>query len=391
MLVAAVIILAGVVVVASGRGGEMAPDYPDYPPIDLGPVTAADVVMLRPPSAAWGYNMRVTDEALEAIARAVTERDVRISALEQEVSDLRGQAGGHPPEAQPAIQDPAAGPAAPPDDTVPAWPPGEEEAAGEPGPEESRYGAPAHEEAPYPAAAAYTAAAAAGDNSPCGPVAEEEAPSETTGHADAGQEEPAYEAAAHGQPPQETASYADAAHEDPAYPEAGQDLAWRTSQHETWEAAAQPSAWEPARPHDQARDDNADHHDPGPVTDPDLPRVPANAADLSRPPSFWDTAAEPSAAPPAAEPSAAPPAGSRAAGDEPDAKWDERPHQTLVWGVAHQRAKATRIQEQDLADQDAARQHEDSQDAPGPAGYDAPGPAGYEEARQPAGSEHDHE
>ena len=218
MLVAAVIILAGVVVVASGRGGEMAPDYPDYPPIDLGPVTAADVVMLRPPSAAWGYNMRVTDEALEAIARAVTERDVRISALEQEVSDLRGQAGGHPPEAQPAIQDPAAGPASA-DDTVPAWPPGEEEAAGEPGPEGARYGA-----------------AVPGRRSPYGPAAEEEAPSETTGYADAGQEEPAYEAAAHGQPPQETASYADAAHEDPAYPEAGQDLAWRTSQHETWEA-----------------------------------------------------------------------------------------------------------------------------------------------------------
>ena len=105
------------------------------------------------------------------------------------------------------------------------------------------------------------------------------------------------------------------------------------------------------------------------MTDPDLPRVPADAADLSRPPSFWDTAAEPPAAPPAAEPRQI-----RAAGDEPDAKWDERPHQTLVWGVAHQRAKATRIQEQDQADQDAARQHEDSQDAPGPAGCDAPGP-----------------
>ena len=112
--------------------------------------------------------------------------------------------------------------------------------------------------------------------------------------------------------------------------------------------------------------------------------------DPSRPPSFWDTAAEPPSAPPA---------GSRAAGDEPDAKWDERPHQTLVWGVAHQRAKATRIQEQDQADQDAARQHEDSQDAPGPPGCDAPGPVGYdarspadyEEARQQAGSEQDRE
>ena len=127
MLVAAVIILAGVVVVASGRGGEMAPEYPDYPRIDLGPVTAADVVMMRPPSAAWGYNMRITDEALEAIARAVTERDVRISALEQEVSDLRGQAGEHPLEAQPAIPDPASGPA-PGEDTAPAWPPRDETA-----------------------------------------------------------------------------------------------------------------------------------------------------------------------------------------------------------------------------------------------------------------------
>ena len=89
MLVAAIVILAGVVVVASGRGGEMAPEYPDYPPIDLGPVSAADVALLRPPSAAWGYNMRVTDEALETIARAVTERDIKISALQQEVADLR--------------------------------------------------------------------------------------------------------------------------------------------------------------------------------------------------------------------------------------------------------------------------------------------------------------
>ena len=94
MLVAAVVILAGVVVVASGRGGEMVTTEPDYPPIDLGPVTSADVALLRPPSAAWGYNMRVTDEALEVIAKAVTERDVQIAALEQEVSDLRDQLGG---------------------------------------------------------------------------------------------------------------------------------------------------------------------------------------------------------------------------------------------------------------------------------------------------------
>ena len=52
MLVVAVVILAGVVAVASGRGGEMAVPEPDYPPIDLGPVSAADVALLRPPLAA---------------------------------------------------------------------------------------------------------------------------------------------------------------------------------------------------------------------------------------------------------------------------------------------------------------------------------------------------
>ncbi len=107
MLVVAVVVLAGVVAVASGRGGEMAIPEPDYPPIDLGPVSAADVALLRPPSAAWGYNMRVTDEALEVIARAVTERDVQIAALQQEVTDLRDQLhGGAWPER--AGADPAA-------------------------------------------------------------------------------------------------------------------------------------------------------------------------------------------------------------------------------------------------------------------------------------------
>ena len=110
MLVAALVILAGVVVVASGRGGEMAPEYPDYPPIDLGPVSAADVALLRPPSAAWGYNMRVTDDALETIAQAVTERDIKISALQQEVADLRAELaqdwtrGSVPPGAAPGDQ-----------------------------------------------------------------------------------------------------------------------------------------------------------------------------------------------------------------------------------------------------------------------------------------------
>jgi hypothetical protein len=140
MLVVAVVILAGVVVVASGRGGEIVATSPDYPPIDLGPVSAADVALLRPPSAAWGYNMRVTDEALEVIAKAVTERDVEIAALQQEVSDLRDQlgGGGRPTTLEPAGDGGGAGraepeaPAAPeaPEVPEPAWPSDAEAAAG---------------------------------------------------------------------------------------------------------------------------------------------------------------------------------------------------------------------------------------------------------------------
>jgi len=128
MLVAAIVILAGVVVVALGRGGEMAREYPDYPPIDLGPVTAADVALLRPPSAAWGYNMRVTDVALETIARAMTERDVTISALQQEVADLRAELapdGNRGPGPQEAAADPD-GPESGPGSTQPEWLPDEE-------------------------------------------------------------------------------------------------------------------------------------------------------------------------------------------------------------------------------------------------------------------------
>ena len=130
MLLAALAVLAGIVIVASGRGGEMAYEQPDYPPLDLGPVTAADVALLRPPSAAWGYNMRVTDEALAQIARAMSERDVRISALEQRISDLReereGPSSGPAPRAG-ARHRPAGESEAGPEFTTelprPVWPP----------------------------------------------------------------------------------------------------------------------------------------------------------------------------------------------------------------------------------------------------------------------------
>jgi hypothetical protein len=88
MILVAVVILVGVFFVATGRGGELAYEQADHAPLDLGPVSAADVALLRPPTALWGYNMQVTDEALEQIARAVRDRDVTIAFLQQRLADL---------------------------------------------------------------------------------------------------------------------------------------------------------------------------------------------------------------------------------------------------------------------------------------------------------------
>ena len=88
MLIAVVVILVAVVLVATGRGGELSAERTDYAPLDLGPASATDVALLRPPTALWGYDMQATDEAMAQIAESVRERDVRIVALEQLVTDL---------------------------------------------------------------------------------------------------------------------------------------------------------------------------------------------------------------------------------------------------------------------------------------------------------------
>ena len=94
LLLAAAVIVAGVVSVAMGHGGEMAEFAMDYLPPDL--VNAADVALLRPPSALWGYNVQVTDEALNRIAQVITERDVEIAVLRQQLAELRSATGSHP-------------------------------------------------------------------------------------------------------------------------------------------------------------------------------------------------------------------------------------------------------------------------------------------------------
>ena len=95
--VAVVVVVAAVVFVAMGRGDELSLERNDYVPLDLGPVSATDVALLRPPTGLWGYNMQATDEAMDQIAESIRERDVRIVALEQLVTDLsRDQAPMQP-------------------------------------------------------------------------------------------------------------------------------------------------------------------------------------------------------------------------------------------------------------------------------------------------------
>ena len=112
-------VLVGIFFAATGRGGELAYEHADHAPLDLGPVSAADIALLRPPTAMWGYNMQVTDEALDRIARAMRERDVTIAYLQEQLATLaaagsygqpRGArahlAAGHPPASAPALEIP---------------------------------------------------------------------------------------------------------------------------------------------------------------------------------------------------------------------------------------------------------------------------------------------
>jgi hypothetical protein len=89
LLVAAAVILVGMIVVAIGRGGEMAEFAADVRPVDADIETAADVALLRPPVALWGYDKRSTDEALNLVARTVTERDVEIATLRRQIADIQ--------------------------------------------------------------------------------------------------------------------------------------------------------------------------------------------------------------------------------------------------------------------------------------------------------------
>ena len=125
MLLAVVAVLVAVFFVATGRGGELSREHVDYAPLELGSVSAADISMMRPPTAMWGYNVDVTDEALDQIARAVRDRDLTIAYLQQQLAarEMTSATTAPSPVAAATLPEPQAlpGPADEGPDQEPGW------------------------------------------------------------------------------------------------------------------------------------------------------------------------------------------------------------------------------------------------------------------------------
>ncbi len=88
-----VLAMGGVAVVASGRGGSMAPAYDDGPDLDLPadrPLAAQDLRRVRFPLAVRGYRMSDVDTLL---ARLATELEDRAEPPTGPAPDADGSSG----------------------------------------------------------------------------------------------------------------------------------------------------------------------------------------------------------------------------------------------------------------------------------------------------------
>lgn len=88
IVIAAIVILAGIVVVALGRGGELARDRPAEP-TQSDFRTWSDVASYRPPGALLGYHAGATEHALAQLAMVIAERDAEIDALRKRLAAIQ--------------------------------------------------------------------------------------------------------------------------------------------------------------------------------------------------------------------------------------------------------------------------------------------------------------
>lgn len=99
IILAAAVIIGGVVVVAMGRGGELARERPDVPASSEFR-TWSDVAQYRPPAALLGYHARTTEHALSLIARTIAERDAEIEWLRRRLAEARPEFGPYNPDVE---------------------------------------------------------------------------------------------------------------------------------------------------------------------------------------------------------------------------------------------------------------------------------------------------
>lgn len=85
IVIAAIVILAGTVAVALGRGGELARDrHPELTPADFR--TWSVIASYRPPGALLGYHAGATEQALAQLAMVIAERDAEIATLRRRLA-----------------------------------------------------------------------------------------------------------------------------------------------------------------------------------------------------------------------------------------------------------------------------------------------------------------
>jgi hypothetical protein len=140
LALAALAVLAGVVIVALGRGGQLTEFPPDVPPLDLPDapqLSAVDFVALQLPVSLVGYHTQSVDDTLQRAAGAISARDTRIAVLEQRVAELlaarvhaRQDAYAAPPSA-PSLEHEPQGPPEPPELSDPVESPPEPPRAAE--------------------------------------------------------------------------------------------------------------------------------------------------------------------------------------------------------------------------------------------------------------------
>jgi len=96
LLAAAIAILAGLVAVAMGHGGEIVRFRRDLPLVRPRIRTAADMATLRLPLGLFGYQQQAADAALDAAARLLAEQDAEITRLRAELWRRTAQNNGDP-------------------------------------------------------------------------------------------------------------------------------------------------------------------------------------------------------------------------------------------------------------------------------------------------------